>query len=338
MKRLLILTALLLLLTGCAGAKEPEPPITHDLTVIGFSQVGAESDWRVAHTESIRSIFTEENGYELIYSDAQQKQENQISAIRRFILQKVDYILLAPVTENGWEGVLKEAKDAGIPVILVDRMIKVSDESLYTVFVGSNFLAEGQTAIQWLETRLEDTGRAKEEINVLHIFGTMDSTPQLGRSGALDKAFEEHKNWHLTAEIEGDFTQAKAYESMQALLADGTDSPLYGKDGNFTPDVIYCENDNMALGVIEALEEAGISVQDSGLIVISFDATNYGLTACLKGKITLDVECNPLQGPMIAQTLEQLRQGKLTEKRYYMETSWFQRETLNSSVIAQRPY
>ncbi len=337
MKRLLILTALLLLLTGCAGAKEPEPPVTHDLTVIGFSQVGAESDWRVAHTESIRSIFTEENGYELIYSDAQQRRETQSSAIRRFILQKVDYILLAPVTENGWDGVLQEAKDAGIPVILVDRMINVSDDSLYTVFVGSNFFAEGETAVSWLEDTLKAEKRSKEPLNILHICGTVDSTPQLGRTGALTQALEKHKNWNLLARIEGDFTQAKSYESTQALLS-SDEAPLGDDEGNFILDVIYCENDNMALGAIQALEEAGVKTAADDLIIISFDATRYGLTACQRGQITLDVECNPLQGPMIADTLEQLRQGKLTQKRYYMDTSWFEQQTLSTSMIRNREY
>ena len=108
-----------------------------DTITVGFSQVGAESDWRTANTESMKSTFSEDNGYELIFDDAQQKQENQLTAIRNFIQQEVDYIVLAPVTETGWDTVLQEAKDAGIPVIIVDRMVDVSDDSLYTAWVGS---------------------------------------------------------------------------------------------------------------------------------------------------------------------------------------------------------
>ena len=134
-----------------------------DTITVGFSQVGAESDWRTANTESMKSTFSEDNGYELIFDDAQQKQENQLTAIRNFIQQEVDYIVLAPVTETGWDTVLQEAKDAGIPVIIVDRMVDVSDDSLYTAWVGSNFKLEGQKAMAWLDAYLEAKGRGDEE-------------------------------------------------------------------------------------------------------------------------------------------------------------------------------
>ena len=144
-----------------------------DTITVGFSQVGAESDWRTANTESMKSTFSEENGYELIFDDAQQKQENQLTAIRNFIQQEVDYIVLAPVTETGWDTVLQEAKDAGIPVIIVDRMVDVSDDSLYTAWVGSNFKLEGQKAMAWLDAYLEAKGRGDEEINLVDIQGTI---------------------------------------------------------------------------------------------------------------------------------------------------------------------
>ena len=144
-----------------------------DTITVGFSQVGAESDWRTANTESMKSTFSEDNGYELIFDDAQQKQENQLTAIRNFIQQEVDYIVLAPVTETGWDTVLQEAKDAGIPVIIVDRMVDVSDDSLYTAWVGSNFKLEGQKAMAWLDAYLEAKGRGDEEINLVDIQGTI---------------------------------------------------------------------------------------------------------------------------------------------------------------------
>ena len=152
-----------------------------DTITVGFSQVGAESDWRTANTESMKSTFSEENGYELIFDDAQQKQENQLTAIRNFIQQEVDYIVLAPVTETGWDTVLQEAKDAGIPVIIVDRMVDVSDDSLYTAWVGSNFKLEGQKAMTWLDAYLEAKGRP--------ICLTADTTsvmPYIGKSMKAD--------------------------------------------------------------------------------------------------------------------------------------------------------
>ena len=161
-----------------------------DTITVGFSQVGAESDWRTANTESMKSTFSEDNGYELIFDDAQQKQENQLTAIRNFIQQEVDYIVLAPVTETGWDTVLQEAKDAGIPVIIVDRMVDVSDDSLYTAWVGSNFKLEGQKAMAWLDAYLEAKGRGDEEINLVDIQGTIGASAQIGRTEGFDEAVE----------------------------------------------------------------------------------------------------------------------------------------------------
>lgn len=144
--------------------EEEIPSDDNNYIVIGFSQIGSESDWRTAHTESIKETFTADNGYYLLYEDAQQKLENQIKAVRNFILQEVDYIILDPIVENGWDTVLAEAKDAGIPVIVVDRQVVVEDESLYTCWVGSNFHKEGKRAGVWLEKYLKDKGRTEEEI------------------------------------------------------------------------------------------------------------------------------------------------------------------------------
>lgn len=144
--------------------------------VIGFSQVGSESDWRNANTQSFKDTFTTANGYYLLYEDAQQKQENQLRAVRNFILQEVDYIILDPIIETGWETVLMEAKDAGIPVIVVDRQVSVADESLYTCWVGSNFKAEGKRAAKWLENYLKEQGRANEQIEIVTLQGTLEST------------------------------------------------------------------------------------------------------------------------------------------------------------------
>ena len=232
-----------------------------DTITVGFSQVGAESDWRTANTESMKSTFSEENGYELIFDDAQQKQENQLTAIRNFIQQEVDYIVLAPVTETGWDTVLQEAKDAGIPVIIVDRMVDVSDDSLYTAWVGSNFKLEGQKAMAWLDAYLEAKGRGDEEINLVDIQGTIGASAQIGRTQGFDDAVEAHDNWTTLAQQSGEFTQAKGQEVMESILKQSGDDI----------DVVYCENDNEAFGAIDAIEAAGYEVggEEGQILVMS---------------------------------------------------------------------
>ena len=239
-----------------------------DTITVGFSQVGAESDWRTANTESMKSTFSEENGYNLIFDDAQQKQENQLTAIRNFIQQEVDYIVLAPVTETGWDTVLQEAKDAGIPVIIVDRMVDVSDDSLYTAWVGSNFKLEGQKAMAWLDAYLEAKGRGDEEINLVDIQGTIGASAQIGRTQGFDDAVEAHDNWTTLAQQSGEFTQAKGQEVMESILKQSGDDI----------DVVYCENDNEAFGAIDAIEAAGYEVggEEGQILVMSFDTTNAG--------------------------------------------------------------
>ena len=264
-------------LTACGGgdastndtAKEEG---SSDVITVGFSQVGAESDWRTANSESMKSTFSEKNGYKLIFDDAQQKQENQITAIRNFIQQDVDYIVLAPVTETGWDTVLKEAKDADIPVIIVDRMIDVSDDSLYTAWVGSNFKMEGQKACEWLNAYAEAKGM--KEVNIAHIQGTIGASAQIGRTEGLEEAAKEY-GWNIVAQQTGEFTQAKGQEVMESMLK---------QHDNIN--VVYCENDNEAFGAIDAIEAAGKTVgPDGDILVMSFDTTNAGLTDTLSGKI-----------------------------------------------------
>lgn len=194
-----------------------EEDISEESTVIGFSQLGAESDWRTANTESMRSTFNEKKGYELIFDDGQQKQENQIKAIRNFILQEVDYIVLAPVTETGWDTVLQEAKDANIPVIIVDRMVDVKDSSLYSAWVGSDFELEGKKACEWLNAFSKAKSIPPEEIHIVNIQGTMGASAQIGRTSSLEAAARKN-GWDLVAEESGEYTQAKAREVMGSFL------------------------------------------------------------------------------------------------------------------------
>lgn len=294
---------------------------------VGFSQVGAESDWRTANSESMKDTFSEANGYELIFDDAQQKQENQITAIRNFIQQEVDYILLAPVTETGWDTVLQEAKDADIPVIIVDRMVNVSDDSLFTTWIGTDSLLEGRKASEWLNAYAEANGIAANELNIVNIQGTIGSTAQIGRSKGLEEGVEKY-GWNLLEQQTGEFTQAKGQEVMESMLK---------QHDNIN--VVYCENDNEAFGAIDAIEAAGKKVggdvKNGEIMVISFDTTNAGLTDTLAGKITCDVECNPLHGPRAEELIKKLEAGETVEKLNYVDEEVFTYDDSVKSVTAK---
>ena len=296
--------------------------------VVGFCQVGSESDWRLANTESFRNTFTEENGYYLIFEDGQQKQENQIKAIRNFILQEVDYIVLDPIVETGWDGVLEEAREAGIPVIVSDRQVQVADESLYTCWVGSDFLKEGLRAGEWLANYLEEQGRSGEEIRIVTLQGTLDSSAQLGRTEGFGQVLSEHDNWNMLERKTGDFTQAKGQEVMEEFLDKYEDI-----------DVVVCENDNMAFGAVEAIQAAGRTCgQDGDIIVISFDATSAAFQAMLAGEINAAFECNPLLGPLVSDIIQRLERGEEVEKVQYVEETYFDTTMDLEEMLKNRTY
>ena len=324
MKKILALILPLFLLCACSGEDAVSPP-GDDLIVIGLSQVGAESDWRVANSESMKAVFTEENGYRLLFDDARQKQENQFIAMRKFIQQQVDYIVLMPLSETGWDSVLQEAKDAGIPVILVDRRVDVRSESLYTAHVGSDFAMEGRQATEWIEETYADA----ESVHIVHIQGTLGSTAQIGRTNALDSAVALHENWRILARLDGDFTQAKAYEVMSQYLDEAGD--------DIRIDVVYCENDNEAFGAMEALQERGY-VCGEDVNIITFDATRKALELCMDGRIALAVECNPLLGELVEDIIRSLEAGERPEKHLYVEEQCFTPDTVTEDLIARRSY
>lgn len=324
MKRLIAIALTLFLLAGCA-AEETEPT-EEDLIVVGISQVGAESDWRVANSESVKAAFSESRGYRMLFDDARQMQENQIMALRKFIQQQVDYIVLMPLSETGWDSVLQEAKDAHIPVILVDRMANVEDDTLYAAHVGSDFYGQGKKAVAWMEEQYPDP---EQTVQIIHIQGTLGSTAQLGRTAALEDGMARHENWNLLTRLDGDFTQAKTYEAMGRYL-DGL------PEGQVI-DVVYCENDNEAFGAIEALEERGY-VCGRDVDVICFDATRNALRLCMAGKISLVMECNPLLGPMAEEIVRTLEAGQTPKKQQYIAEQQFTPETLTEEIIADREY
>lgn len=314
-----LFACVILLFSGC-GKKKPDDLAAPDSTggsenliVVGLSQVGSESDWRLANTRSYRETFTEENGYYLIFDDAQQKQENQVKAIRDFILQDVDYIVLDAIVETGWDSVLAEAKEAGIPVILSDRSVEVEDDSLYTGWVGSDFKKQGRRAGKWLRGCLEKNHRGKEQIRIVTLQGTLGSTAQLGRTKGFKQVLKKQKNWKMLEQKSGEFVQAKAKEVMEYFLETYPDI-----------DVVVCQNDNMAFGAIKAMKEAGRSYgKDGETIVISFDATEAALEAVERGEINVDFECNPNLGPLVDETIKKLEAGQNVEKVQYVEETYF---------------
>ena len=292
--------------------------------VVGFSQVGAESAWRIANTQSMTKTFSEENGYKLVLRDAQGKLDNQIAAIREFINLKVDYIVFAPVTEEGWDNVLKEAKDASIPVIIVDRMISTSDDSLYTCWVGSDFRMEGDTAVAWMEATFGD----KSNLKIVHLQGSIGSSAQIGRTEGLEAGVAKNPDWEVIYRASGDFTDVKGKEVMEYILKQFSQI-----------DVLYCENDNMAFGAMEAMDVAKRTYGINGEVqIISFDATKAGLEATLKGKINYNVECNPLHGPRVESIIRQLENGEKPDKLTYVEEAAFDASVITQGDIDARAY
>lgn len=306
-------------LPGCEKQTVTEP----EQVVVGFSQLGAESDWRVANTASMMQALSTENGFELLYDNARQNQANQLLAVRNFIVQDVDIILIAPAEETGWEDVLEQARDADIPVIIVDREVAVEDDDLYLTQIGSDFLSEGRQAVQWLEERFGDA-----PLNILHLQGTYGATAQLMRTKAIEDGAAEHSNWNLVAQLAGDYTESKGYEVVRDFLAAGG-----------SMDVLYSENDNMTFGAMRAMDEAGITYGEGGQVtIISFDAVRRALTACLEGKINLCVECNPLHGPRVVELIRQYLDDQSIPKQIFVEETAFTPDTLTEELIAAREY
>ena len=296
--------------------------------VVGYAQVGAESDWRTANTESFKSTFVEANGYELIFDDAQQKQDNQIKAIRNFIQQDVDYIVVAPVVETGWETVLEEAKEAGIPVILSDRLMDVSDDSLYECWVGGNFVKEGEDAGKWLESYLETEGRADEDINIVTLQGTIGASAQVGRTEGVANIVDQHDNWTMLEMQTGEFTQAKGQEVMESFLKSYDNI-----------DVVIAENDNMAFGAIDAIKAAGKTCgPDGDIIIISFDAVKAAFESMMAGDMNVSVECNPLHGPRVAEIIQKLEAGETVDKIQYVDEEVFDTTMDLETISAGRSF
>jgi ABC-type sugar transport system substrate-binding protein len=288
---------------------------------LGFSQVGAESGWRTANTKSIQESAAAA-GIELKFSDAQQKQENQIKAIRSFIQQKVDIIAFSPVVESGWDTVLKEAKDADIPVILTDRAVDSPDTSLYKSFLGSDFVEEGKKAGDWL---VKEYASSTDPVNIVELQGTTGSAPANDRKKGFGDVIAAEPKFKVVASQTGDFTRAKGKEVMEAFLKANPDI-----------DVLYAHNDDMGLGAIEAIEGAG-KKPGTDIKIITVDAVRDGMQALADGKINFIVECSPLLGPQLMELVKKVNAGETVEARIITKETTFTQEQAKT-VLPERQY
>ena len=299
-------------IAALAAAGLPLPLLAQGKIVLGFSQIGAESEWRTANTESIKASAAAA-GIELKFSDAQQKQENQIKAIRSFIAQKVDVIAFSPVVESGWGTVLREAKAAKIPVILSDRAVNEKDDSLWVSFMGSDFVEEGRRAGRWL---VEKTKGSTAAVNIVELQGTVGSAPAIDRKKGFEEIIKADAKFKIIRSQTGDFTRAKGKEVMEAFLK------AEGKKIN----VLYAHNDDMAIGAIQAIEEAGMQPAKD-IYIISIDAVKGAFQAMMNGKLNVSVECSPLLGPQLMAAVKDLKAGKTLPRRIVTEESIFPMET-----------
>ena len=309
-KTICIIAALLLCLCLSSCAKEQETEAKQAAVVVGFSQLGAESSWRIANTESMEAA-AKEAGFGLMMENANQKQEKQIDAIRSFIAYQVDVIVFSPIVENGWDNVLNEAKSAGIPVILMDRMIETSDESLYTSYVGADFYAEGKRAGEYL-IRKADAINA-EHMNIAEICGTRDSTPMRDRQRGFMDVIGSDPRFTVIASVDGDFLRSKGEECAIQLLDE------YGRDGI---DVIYSHNDSMTLGVLDILEQKGIR-PGQDILLITVDGEKEAVEALKAGKINCVVQCTPKLGPAAMALVKSLTAGENISKVTHPEEGMF---------------
>lgn len=286
-----------------------------DTLTMGFAQVGAESGWRTANTKSIQESATSA-GVDLKFSDAQQKQENQIKAIRTYIQQKVDVIAFSPVVETGWDTVLLEAKRANIPVILTDRSVDSTDTTLYKTFLGSDFVAEGKKAGEWLVKDSE----GKSEVDVAELQGTTGAAPAIDRKEGFEEAVKAAPQIKVVASQTGDFTRSGGKQVMEAFLK-----------SNPGIDVVYAHNDDMALGAIEAIEAAGKKPGED-IKIISVDAVKDGMTALSEGKINFIVECNPLLGPQLMDLAKKVKAGEEVPQRVVTEETTFTQDEAKKAL------
>lgn len=332
-----VVVAAALVAVGACGSDSEEPdaaasgtaadaeasagaPASGELIKVGFAQTGSESGWRSANTKSMETAFSEENGFELVFNAADNDPAAQIAAVRSFISQGVDAIVIAPIVEDGWDDVLEEAQAAGIPVILEDRTL-TSSEDLWSAWVGLDFKREGVWAGEWAATTL-----GAEPTKTVVLEGTTGSAPANDRAEGFDEGIAGSKIEIIDSQT-GEFTRDGGKKVMEGFLQ------KYGADGI---DLVYAHNDDMALGAIQAIEaagaEPGVDIQ-----IVSIDAVRDGMQALIDGKINYIVECNPLLGDLAAGLVKDVLAGTPVEKRQFVMDDQFD-QAKAESVIAERLY
>jgi len=322
---------------GCGAAQNVEsqeiirgdaPEYNDDLIYVGMIQTGKESDWRDANTNDYFDTFTLERGYELIYVDGNSSSERQVKAMFDLVQQNVDYIIVQPIIEDGWEEAFKAAKEAEIPVIVADRKVNV-DEELYTSWVGPDSREEGKKAIVWLDQYLKSVGRENEEIDIVLLEGTPGSTAAIGRTEGILAGLKDHPDWMIVDRGSANFTQGEGQTYMEELLNSGRVSDI---------DVIISENDNMIFGAMKALERNGMSYgPDGDIIMVSFDALYEAFERMIAGELHASIECNPLLAGTVEKVILELEAGNRVEKVYNIEEGVYTFENA-AEFIGTRKY
>ncbi|OHD74096.1 MAG: LacI family transcriptional regulator [Spirochaetes bacterium RBG_16_67_19] len=319
--KIFALVAAVLLVLSVAAFAQPKH------WVVGFSQIGSEREWRTADTISVQNAFLEDPTFTLIYSDAQQRQENQIKAIRSFIARRVNAILFTALVETGYGPVLQEAKRAGIPVVMIDRDVAKEDRGLRLTIMGSDFIKEGEKAGEWLADYLKKKGLddGKKAINIVELQGTTGSAPAIERKTGFANVLKSHANWKITRSQTGNFTSSEGKQVMEAFLK---------ADKNI--DVLYAHNDQMALGAIQAIKEAGLK-PGKDIIIVGVDAVKGAFEAMVAGEMNASIECSPLLGPQAVLAMRDLRDGKKLPARIYTIEGIFD-ETNAAEALPTRQY
>ena len=319
--KILVLFAIAMMVFSVAAIAAPKT------WVVGFSQIGSESEWRTADTISVQNAFLEDPSFNLIYSDAQQKQENQIKALRSFIARKVNCIVFTALVETGYGPVLAEAKKAKIPVIMIDRDVAKEDRGLRLTIMGSDFVKEGEKAGNWLADYLkaQNMDDGSKQINIVELQGTTGSAPAIDRKTGFANIVAKHPNWAITRSQTGNFTTSEGKAVMEAFLKADTNIQ-----------VLYAHNDGMALGAIQAIKEAGLK-PGKDIIVIGVDGVKGAFEAMVAGEQNVSVECSPLLGPQAVQAVRDLRDGKKLPGRIWTIESIFD-QTNAEAALPSRQY
>ena len=313
------------LLAGCGSGQAPggESGANGDggQLTMGFSQVGAESGWRTANTKSIQDA-AKDAGVDLKFSDANGEQENQISAIRSFVQQGVDVIAFSPVVRTGWDAVLLEAQNAGIPVILTDRAVDTQEPGVYKTFLGADFVDEGRRAGDWV---VQQYASAPGPVNIVQLEGTTGADPAIDRNSGFADAISANPNLRIIASQSGDFTRSGGKQVMEAFLK-----------AHPQIDMVFSQNDDMGLGAMEAIEAAG-KKPGQDIKIVTIDATHDGMQALADGKFNYIVECNPLLGPQLMDLAKKVVAGEQVPERVVTPDEAFDQQQA-AAVLPDRKY